>query len=225
MSFATVKAQLMKMSDLPLLMGELASELEKERQNRQDFYEWVDENKKVEFINGEIIEHSPVAEEHSVTFNFVTKYLNTLVDFDDLGGVRSEKAMVSLTRNDYEPDICFWLKHMSDTFKQGQTHYPAPDWICEILSKGTEEKDRNIKFKDYAAHGVKEYWLIDPRKKIVEQYLLKPHSAEFELYKKLGIDDTISSKVIKGFKIPILAIFDKDANNAAMADLVLKHKK
>ena len=40
--------------------------------------------------------------------------------------------------------------------------YPAPDFIAEILSPSTDERDRGIKFEDYAAHGVGEYWLLDP---------------------------------------------------------------
>lgn len=220
MSTAAVKETLMKMPELPRLMGELASALEEERQRRQNFYEWVDESKKVEFINGEIIEHSPVAEEHSTTFNFLSRSVTIHVDFNDLGGVRLEKAMVSLTRNDYEPDLCFWLKHVSDFFKMGQTHYPAPNWICEILSKGTETTDRTTKFNDYAIHGVQEYWIVDPRKQIIEQYLLDEEGAEYYLYKKLGVGDSIESLVIKNFKIPVLAIFNKEANNKAIADLI-----
>jgi Uma2 family endonuclease len=220
MSVAAVKEELMKMPELPRLMGELASALEEERQRRQNFYEWVDENKKVEFINGEIIEHSPVADEHSTTFNFLSRSVTIHVDFNDLGGVRLEKAMVSLTRNDYEPDLCFWLKHVSDLFKMGQTHYPAPNWVCEILSKGTEVTDRTTKFNDYALHGVQEYWIVDPRKQIIEQYLLDEENSEYYLFKKLGVSDSIESVVIKNFRIPVLAIFNKEANNKAIADLI-----
>ena len=220
MSVTAIKEALMKMPELPRLMGELASALEEERQRRQDFYEWDDENKKVEFINGEIIKHSPVPEEHSTTFNYLSTSLTIHVDFNDLGGVRLEKAMVSLTRNDYEPDLCFWLKHISDFFKMGQTHYPAPNWVCEILSKGTEATDRTTKFKDYALHGVQEYLIVDPRKQIIEQFLLDEEEAEYYLYKKLGVADSIESIVIKDFKIPVLAIFDKEANNKTIADLI-----
>jgi Uma2 family endonuclease len=222
MSVAAIKKELMKMPELPRLISELASALEDERQRRQNFYKWVDENKKVEFINGEIIEHSPVADEHSTTFNYLSRSVTIHVDFNDLGGVRLEKAMVSLTRNDYEPDLCFWLKNMADLFKVGQTHYPAPNWVCEILSKGTEERDRTTKFDDYALHGVYEYWIVDPRLKTIEQYLLDEETDSYFLFKKLGVGDTIESKVIKGFKIPVLAIFDKEANNNAIADLIQK---
>ncbi len=225
MSVASVKAELMKMPDLPQLMGELASALEQERLKRQVFYEWVDENKKVEFINGEIIEHSPVADEHSEIFNFASRAIGTYVDFNNLGKMRGEKAMVSLTRNDYEPDICFWRKEISDNFDNSQTHYPAPDWICEILSKGTKLRDKGVKFRDYAAHGVKEYWIIDPRRKTIEQFVLPKNSNEYELFKKLGIGDMIESISIHGFKIMVESLFDKEKNNDAMRNLILSSLK
>jgi Uma2 family endonuclease len=50
--------------------------------------------------------------------------------------------------------------------------FPAPDFVVEILSKGTARKDKGIKKEDYALHGVKEYWIIDPIKQTIEQYLL-----------------------------------------------------
>lgn len=79
--------------------------------------------------------------------------------------------MISLSRNDYEPDICFWRKEVSDQCLEDQMHFPAPDFIIEITSPSTEKIDRNEKFIDYAAHQVKEYWIVDPQKKTVEKFI------------------------------------------------------
>ena len=38
-----------------------------------------------------------------------------------------------------------------------------PDWVLEVASPSTEEKDRHSKWRDYAAMGVREYWLFDPK--------------------------------------------------------------
>lgn len=39
-----------------------------------------------------------------------------------------------------------------------------------MLSHSTEQRDRGVKFEDYAAHGVGEYWIIDAQAQAVERY-------------------------------------------------------
>lgn len=46
----------------------------------------------------------------------------------------------------------------------------APDFIAEILSPSTREKDLQLKAAKYAGSGVREYWIIDPEKRIVLVY-------------------------------------------------------
>ena len=38
-----------------------------------------------------------------------------------------------------------------------------PDWVLEVASPGTSEKDLNEKWRAYATIGVPEYWLFDPQ--------------------------------------------------------------
>lgn len=49
----------------------------------------------------------------------------------------------------------------------------APDLAVEILSENTETIDRKKKLSLYEKHGVKEYWIVDPLYKSIEQFLLK----------------------------------------------------
>jgi Uma2 family endonuclease len=68
--------------------------------------------------------------------------------------------------------VCFFDNAKASTFQPEQMIHPAPDFVVEILSTSTEARDRGIKFEDYAAHGVREYWLVDPEGETLEQYLL-----------------------------------------------------
>lgn len=208
------------MPNLPKLLGEIQSTLDSERHKRLAFYAWVEEDMKAEFINGEIIENSPAADEHTDAVGAILTLSYSCALFRESGKVKSEKAMVSLTRNDYEPDIAFWRKEVAATFKMGQTHYPAPDWICEVLSKGTAGRDRGIKFDDYAAHGVTEYWIVNPRERIIEQYLLSEETETYNLLKKVTIGDWIESVVMTGFRIPVSAIFDADINRETLKKII-----
>ena len=83
----------------------------------------------------------------------------------------------------------------------------------EVLSESTEAIDRGIKFEDYAAHGVAEYWIVDPVAETIEQYLLQEGVYRLAVKVKTG---TIASAVVAGFEIPVRAVFDGAEQLAAL---------
>ncbi|MCL2350620.1 MAG: Uma2 family endonuclease [Defluviitaleaceae bacterium] len=48
----------------------------------------------------------------------------------------------------------------------------APDLIVEILSPSTVKYDRAYKKDLYEQHGVKEYWIVDPKNMTIEVHIL-----------------------------------------------------
>ena len=46
----------------------------------------------------------------------------------------------------------------------------APDLVVEVLSPSTAKYGRRHKVKVYAECGVREFWIVDPSNKIIEQY-------------------------------------------------------
>ena len=46
----------------------------------------------------------------------------------------------------------------------------APDWVIEVVSPATQSKDYGIKLFKYRMAGVREYWIINPLKGIVNVY-------------------------------------------------------
>ena len=205
------------MPDAVLFAQKLDSALKAEQHKRRHFYEIVEENKKMEFINGEIIFHSSVKLQHNNATSLLCVLLKTFVAKYQLGFVGVEKILISLTRNDYEPDLCFFGKDKSKNFKKKQMQFPAPDFIVEVLSDSTEKYDRETKFQDYAAHGVQEYWIVDADKETVEQYFLQNETYELLLKSNSG---DINSVVLTAFKIPIQAIFDEQVNLRTLANLI-----
>lgn len=51
--------------------------------------------------------------------------------------------------------------------------YGAPDLVVEVLSPSTSKKDGTLKLSKYCNAGVREYWLIDPKKKRIVVYDLE----------------------------------------------------
>ena len=47
----------------------------------------------------------------------------------------------------------------------------APDFVLEILSGATRKKDMTVKLTKYMEAGVKEYWVIDPEKRLLIVYI------------------------------------------------------
>ena len=65
---------------------------------------------------------------------------------------------------------------------------------------------------------VMEYWLIHPTKKTVEQYRLTKNKT-YELILKAS-EGMIECKAVKGFQIPIEAIFDDSENMKALVKII-----
>ena len=211
-------AQILKHPNACSLVNKATAILEEEKKRRLAFYNDITDEEKVEFINGEIIVHSPVKKEHNDANSLLHNLISNFVRKNKLGYVGIEKIMIALERNDYEPDICFFTTEKSKVFKKGQSIFPAPDLIVEVLSKGAAKNDRTIKFKDYEANKVGEYLIIDPKKQVIELYRLT-NSGKYELVLK-SAEGTLKSKIIKGFSIDIEAIFDETKNLAALTKIL-----
>jgi Uma2 family endonuclease len=207
----------LKSPRLPDIVAALSERLQTESAARQRFYDEMADDEKVEFIDGEIIMHSPARNRHLFAKLKLAKLLDTFVDIHRLGLVRDEHCLCVFSRNDYEPDIVFFSPEKSATFVQDTMKFPVPDFVVEILSDSTESRDRGVKFEDFEAHGVTEYWIVDAATETVEQYAIE--NGAFQLLLKSGSGE-IASRVVAGFRIPIRAIFDPDENLSTLKRLL-----
>ncbi len=68
------------------------------------------------------------------------------------------------------PDLAGWRRERMPVIPDTAAFTLAPDWICEVISKSTEEHDREVKMPIYAREGVRHAWLLDPVKRTLEVY-------------------------------------------------------
>lgn len=202
---------------LSLYQRRISHLLEAEQARREQFIATVWNRKKIEFINGEVIAQSPSQLKEIQAYQHLLTILDSFVSIHNLGFVGAETLMISLTRNDYEPDVCFFGPEKAEAITPDQMRLPAPDFIAEVLSESTAARDRGVKFDDYAAHGVEEYWIIDPDAEIVEQYFLD--GDEYQLAFKVA-SGVLTSRAVQGFTIPVAAIFDAKVNLDALHQLL-----
>jgi Uma2 family endonuclease len=121
----------------------------------------------------------------------------TFAELTDAGLVREAPFQVRLSKTSvYEPDIVVIgsgsLDRVGDTSLDG-----PPDVVVEVLSQETTAVDRGDKFVAYEAAGVREYWLIDPLRDLVNLYQLGPDGRFDEV--RPDTSGRFRSRVLKGF--------------------------
>jgi Uma2 family endonuclease len=108
MSYSAALEPIIHSSVLPQLIDELNKYWEDEQNRRLDFYNWITPQIKAEFIEGEIIVNSPVRSKHNIVLRNALFIAETCWRKAKQGYIGVEKIMTRFTRNDYEPDICYF---------------------------------------------------------------------------------------------------------------------
>ena len=70
-----------------------------------------------------------------------------------------------------QPDIGIFCDN--NLISDKGTLYGAPDFVLEIISKSTSQKDYKLKLNKYKNAGVREYWIVDPYKEKVLVYFFE----------------------------------------------------
>ena len=209
MSITAALVELERSADLYDHIQHLRHVIEEEERRREQFYRGVDEQTKAEFINGQIVVHSPARRDHLEVVSFMGNLLGNFALCHGLGQVYTEQCLIRCRRNDYEPDICFFVAAKVAESTGKQMIFPPPDLIVEVLSPSTATNDRTLKRQDYARHGVSEYWIVDADERLVEQYVLPLGATSYELKARLPDGARLNSTVLPGFSAPVAAFFDE----------------
>lgn len=72
-----------------------------------------------------------------------------------------------------DPDLAGWRRARLPEEPEEAAIHVVPDWVCEILSDGTEAMDRGRKRRIYRREGVGFLWFCDPRNQTLEVYRLE----------------------------------------------------
>lgn len=122
-----------------------------------------------EIINGEVVAMAPAALRHNRVVGRINmifeNYLEgkNCVPFMDSGVQLAED-------NRFIPDFMI----VCDRSKLGEDYvYGAPDLVVEVLSPSTAKNDRWDKKNVYETYGVPEYWIVSPKERYIEVYILQ----------------------------------------------------
>ena len=116
--------------------------------------------------------------------------------------------------SDYDaviPDLGFVVKERWDQVVTGVKFTGALDLVIEILSPGTQNRQRDLSAKRrlYGKYGVKEYWTVDSENLSVSIFRLEGETlTEAET---LSGEDKLTSTLLPGFQLQISAIFNLES--------------
>lgn len=68
------------------------------------------------------------------------------------------------------PDLAGWRRERMPELPEDHRFEVVPDWVCEILSPSTAQKDRTRKLPIYARYRVAHAWLVDPLARTLEAF-------------------------------------------------------
>jgi Uma2 family endonuclease len=152
-----------------------------ERRLRMTYDEWLawdGEDHRGEWVDGEVIVFMPPKIVHQDVLFFLARLLVGFSDRRRLGRVFVAPVEMRLAgqRSSRQPDIVVVLNRNRHRINPDRIDGPA-DLVVELVSDDSVTRDRVAKRDEYAAAGIPEYWVLDPRP--------RQHRASF-----LVLDDT-----------------------------------
>lgn len=126
----------------------------------------LNEDSRVELIDGEIVEMAPIGSQHGGKVNrFVHVFYKT---FGNQAIIAAQNPVVLGGYGEPQPDIAI-LRWREDYYEQAHLHVEDVLLLVEI-SDSTLGYDRSVKVPLYARSGIPEVWLLDIPNRQLEIY-------------------------------------------------------
>jgi Uma2 family endonuclease len=172
---------------------------EKERYTYKDYCKWPDEER-WELIDGVAYDMTPAPNfrHQDIAGNLFNILKNALKEKECVVGIAPTDIVLS-EHDVVQPDVFVICDKDKITDKNIQG---APEFVAEILSPSTSQKDRWIKKELYEKYGVLEYLIIDPDGEYIERYLLGDNG-EFDPGQAFDAEGVIQLKSLSGLEISV----------------------
>jgi Uma2 family endonuclease len=121
---------------------------------------------RLELIEGEIIETSPIGSRHAACVKFLSRFLNRTVG--DIALVSTQNPIRLNDFSEPEPDLA--LLRLRDDFYRDAHPTPADVLLVVEVADTTLGYDRQVKMPLYAKAGIEEAWIVNLTDEQIEIY-------------------------------------------------------
>lgn len=150
------------------------------------------EDDRVELVEGEIVEMTPIGRRHAACVDRLTELLSGLPEV--IVRVQNPVQLDALT--ELQPDVAL-LKRREDFYSRS---YPKPDDVLLLVEVADTSAayDREMKLPLYARSDIPEVWLVDLNESVVEIYA-QPEGKEYREVRRVGRDESLATREVPGF--------------------------
>ena len=164
-----------------------------------DIKDFPESHDRTEIVDGELVMSPTPGLSHQRICTLLGANISPFVAEHNLGAFFDNPIHVILAEHvHYEPDLCFIRRERSHILREVFIEGP-PDLIIEVISESNRTHDTVVKFSHYAQYGVEEYWLADPREKVITTWSLE--QGEYALLGRFGRGQEVETRVLAGLRL------------------------
>src|SRR4051812_19105819 len=157
---------------------------------------------RVELIEGEIVDMSPIGKRHAAAVEAVDEFAR-----ERLGRSVNVRVQNPIQLDDYsepQPDISI-LKRRDDFYKHA---HPRPEDVLLLIevSDTTLEYDRRVKVPLYARFGIPEVWIVNLNDERVEMFA-DPSGGAYRTTTAFSRDEEVQSRALAALRLGVSEIF------------------
>ena len=167
----------------------------------------LQEDDRVELIEGEIVEMTPVGSCHAATVGRLTQLLGDRVEGRAIVWVQNPLSIPdegTLAGSELQPDLVL-LAPRDDFYDEA---HPTPADVLLLIEVGDTSLpfDRDVKLPVYAAGGVHEVWLVSLPDKTIEVHREPVHQS-YRWTRRAFPGDTLEPERLPGLTIAVDEVF------------------
>ncbi|MCS6919892.1 MAG: Uma2 family endonuclease [Fimbriimonadales bacterium] len=156
---------------------------------------------RLELIQGEIYEMTPIGPEHGFSADVVSR---RILQIEKEGEYYTRfQNPLRLGNSEPIPDIAVVPGKPSD-YKQ---QHPTTALLVIEIADTTLRHDRGRKLRLYARHNIPEYWILNLKERVLEVYR-EPARGRYQNKQVLGLDDAIRPLFNPAVELPVRSLFE-----------------
>ncbi len=177
------------------------------RMSADDFLQIPDDGFNYELIDGVVVMSPSPTPQHQAVAMEISVQIGSYLRDHPVGQAFAELD-VHLGRGPtggdlvYKPELIFVRAERLAPMREKIVG--APELVVEVISRGSRRLDSETKKDDYQRFGVREYWLIDPQRKVMTFYRMQ----ESRFVEVPAEGDTFASEAVPGFTLDLPRVRD-----------------